>query len=197
MSKFDKNTIKQVNEYISFAPGILISSPELKDPNFYQTVVLLVEHNSSGSFGLVVNRPLETTVAEILSSLDIPYLGPTDRPLFLGGPVGLDRVCFIHSSKFRWKDTLRLTDSISLSFSTEGLKELAQLRNERYYVFVGSSGWGALQLENEITSNAWLTYHIVEKLLFDTHHEKMWGEAFRIMGIDPLMLSASTTTTIQ
>jgi len=176
-----------------FAPGIIIAAPELKDPNFYHSVVLMIEHNENGAFGLVINSPLETTVTEFLSTLDIKYRGPSDKPALLGGPVGHDHICFIHSSKYDWEETLKISESVSLSFTMEGLRELSDVGETDFYVLIGSSGWGPLQLEDEVSSGAWFTHHITAELLFNTPYDKMWEEAFRSMGVDPLMLHGSQT----
>lgn len=180
-------------ETTSFAPGILIAAPELKDPNFYHSVVLMVEHNEKGAFGLVINRPLEVPLREFLSTLKIAYRGPSEKRVLLGGPVGHDHVCFIHSSKYCWDGTIKVTDFMSLSFTLEGLREISEIGEIDFYLFIGSSGWGPSQLETEISAGAWFPHHIKADLLFNTHHDKMWEEAFRSMGIDPLMLHTSHT----
>ncbi len=176
-----------------FAPGVLIASPELKDPNFYQSVVLMVEHNEKGAFGVAINRPLETTMTEFLSTLKIKYVGPSDKRVLLGGPVGYDHVCFVHSSQYDWEETIKINEFISLSFTLEGLRELSEVGEPDFYVFIGSSGWGSSQLENEVSTGAWFTHDITTELLFNTPHDKMWEKAFRSMGIDPLMLHGSQT----
>jgi putative transcriptional regulator len=177
----------------SFAPGILIAAPELKDPNFDRSVVLMVQHNEKGAFGLVINRPLETTLAELSAFLKINYQGLSDKPLLLGGPVGLDHMCFIHSSKYRWEETIDVNEEIRLSFGLEGLREISEAGERNLHIFVGSSGWGHLQLENEISAGAWFPRGVTAELVFDTPHDEMWKGAFRSMGLDPFMMPASRT----
>jgi putative transcriptional regulator len=177
----------------SFAPGILIAAPELKDPNFHQSVVLMVEHNEKGAFGVVINRPLETTMKAFLLTLKIKYAGPSEKRMLLGGPVGYDHICFVHSSQYEWEETLKIDESVSLSFSMEGLRELSEAGETDFYIFIGSSGWGPSQLDDEVSTGAWFTHHITTKLLFYTPHDTMWAEAFRSMGIDPFMLHSSHT----
>ena len=181
------------NVVTSFAPGILIAAPELKDPNFHQSVVLMVEHNEKGAFGVVVNRPLETTMTEFLPTLKIKYTGSSDKRVLWGGPVGYDHICFVHSSQYGWEETLKIDEYISLSFSMEGLHELAEVGETDFYIFIGSSGWGPSQLDGEVSTGAWFTHQITTDFLFHTPHDKMWETAFRCMGIDPFMLHASHT----
>lgn len=181
------------NSTLCLAPGILIAAPELNDPNFHRSVILMVEHDEKGAFGLVINRPMETTVTELLSPLKIQYTGSSDKRAFLGGPVGQNHICFLHSSKYGWDATINVTDSINLSFSLEGLRELSEAAEEDFYVFVGSSGWGPSQLEAEMSKGTWFSHDITPELLFDTLPDRMWEQAFRSMGIDPNMIHTSYT----
>ncbi len=133
---------------------LLIAGPMLVDPNFWRTVVLVVEHNDEGAFGLVLNRPSETTVGEAAPDLD--QLIDPDEPLFIGGPVQPSAVITLGRFADVSEAALVAFEDVGvLGTSGPPLEELApDLRAAR--AFVGHSGWGPGQLDSELERGDWI-----------------------------------------
>src|SRR5216110_3917243 len=126
----------------SLAGSLLVAHPNMLDPNFRRTVLFISEHDpSQGALGVIINRPLDRQVADLVT--DTPPPGLADVPVFLGGPVGKNQLMF---AAFEWKkgDGVKLSHNIALEkvSAATGEKNLVTL-----CAFVGYAGWGAGQLE--------------------------------------------------
>ena len=133
---------------------LLIAGPRLIDPNFWRTVVLVVDHNEDGAFGLVLNRPSETSVAEAVPELEA--LIDPDEPLFIGGPVQPSTVITIGRFADIGDAALKAFEDIGvLGTAGESIEEIAEhVVSAR--AFVGHSGWGPGQLEAELETGDWI-----------------------------------------
>jgi putative transcriptional regulator len=132
---------------------LLIAGPSLLDPNFWRTVVLIVEHTDEGALGLVINRPSETTVAEALPELEA--LVDIDQPLYIGGPVGPSAVIVLGEFEDASDAALIAFDDVGvLSTGTATEQHTAGLRRGR--AFVGHAGWGPEQLDSELERGDWI-----------------------------------------
>ncbi len=132
---------------------LLIAGPSLVDPNFWRTVVLVVEHSEEGAFGLVLNRPSETSVGESVPELD-EVIDPTE-PLFIGGPVQPSSVVILGHFEDPGDAALLAFDDVGVLGTTSSLEEMSVgLRAAR--AFVGHSGWGAGQLDSELERGDWI-----------------------------------------
>ncbi len=172
---------------LSFRNHFLIAMPTLKDPNFSQSVALICEHNEDGAMGIVVNRPLEVTMSEILSQMDItcPDARVGELPVHLGGPVQCGRGFVIHAPPGDWDATLRASDEIGVASSRDILEGIAEGRGpERIFIALGYAGWGAGQLEQEIMDNSWLSGPVDPSILFDLPYEDRWHAAAAFAGVD-------------
>lgn len=163
--------------------------PQLEDPNFSRSVVLMVEHSAEGSWGLVVNRPSVVPVSEILSSLDIDWRGDPDEVVWSGGPVEPTSGWVIHHPiDYVAESTLQVTKEICLSTSPDQLRALAVEPPAQMRFLMGYSGWGAGQLEGELAEGAWLHAEVSAELLFTTPGDELWGAVLQTLGIDPASL---------
>jgi putative transcriptional regulator len=168
---------------------LLIAMPTLADPNFWHTVVLVGVHSDDeGAFGLVVNRPLEIDLKDILDELGETVPEGSFPQVLAGGPVEPSHGFVMYESPDAAPDesALRVEDRISVSGSTETLANLA--RGEvggRYYLLLGYSGWYPGQLEREIEENSWLVAPLDTTILFDVPLEERWHAALRSIGVDP------------
>lgn len=170
----------------------LIAMPALLDPNFYQTVVCISEHTAEGALGLVINRVHSTLTAEaIFDELSMSFTENTSSlPIHLGGPVHLSEIFILHGPPFDMDSSFMITPTLALSNTREVLQRIAREKGpEAFFISLGCSGWGPGQLENEIKENAWLTYSISEKVIFQVPVEKRWEAALNEMGIDPAVLA--------
>lgn len=167
----------------------LIAMPQLVDPNFSGTLTYLCEHNEHGAMGIVVNRPTDLSLKDILEQLDIS-LEASDQTLYAGGPVQLERGFVLHTDTREWQSTLAITDQIRLTTSKDILAAIAAGEGpEHFLIALGYAGWGAGQLEQEIAENAWLTCRANENVLFETPNSEKLHQAMAILGIDSNQLN--------
>lgn len=178
----------------SLAPSLLLSMPQLVDPNFNRTVVLLCKHSEEGAFGLVVNRPLATT-GRVVVQLDPPVSTDHELRVWVGGPVEPERSWVLVGEE---PDTagerlgVRIADGLYLSTSPNLLRRLLETPPPSHArLVIGYAGWGAGQLEAELEASAWLISDVDRDLIFATPPEQMWERAIRRLGADPAALQAS------
>jgi len=171
----------------------LIAMPGLQDPNFYHTVTYICEHNPDGAMGIVVNRPMNIHLGDILEQMQIPCteLSRPKQPVYIGGPVSLDRGFVLHCSGQRWSSTLEITPQISITTSQDILEAMACGQGpEESLVALGYAGWSPGQLEQELISNAWLSGPADPAIIFDLPVEQRWHAAARLLGVDLDTLSS-------
>jgi putative transcriptional regulator len=174
----------------SLAPALLLSMPQLVDPNFCKAVVLLCKHTDEGAFGLIVNRPLLTT-GRVVVSLDPPMSTERELQVWVGGPMEPQRSCMlVGGSPDEDANTgMRIGDAMYLSTSPELLRRLLEPNPpSSTRLIVGYSGWGAGQLEAEIQDSAWLISDVDRDLIFGVPPDRMWEQAIRRIGADPVTL---------
>ncbi len=173
----------------------LIAMPQLADPNFFHTVTYVCEHNDEGALGIVVNRPLELKLAEILGHLEIELADETagSAPVYYGGPVQQERGFVIHGPPGEWEASMAVNDRIAISTSSDILAAIAAGRGpDRWLVALGYAGWGAGQLERELAENAWLSGPADETILFDLEPERRWEAAAAALGVDLNLLTGDS-----
>jgi putative transcriptional regulator len=172
----------------SFLTGqFLIAMPAMGDPNFDHTVTFVCEHNEEGALGLVINRPTQMTIGEILEQMQLEAAdeGVAARPVLQGGPVQVDRGFVIHDSDASFASTLKVGDEIRVTTSRDILESMAKGTGpERAQVALGYAGWGAGQLDDEMAANAWLTVPARSDIIFEMPYERRWEAAARLLGID-------------
>jgi putative transcriptional regulator len=173
---------------MSLAPVLLISMPQLTDPNFARTVVLLCEHGPEGALGLIVNRTAEVGAAEAVD-FEPPLETPNQIPLHLGGPVEPDRGWILTTQKpeVEHKD---LGGGLYLAASPALLRETLESSSlpRRTMVLAGYAGWSAGQLDAELSDSAWLIAPLELDLIFEIPPAASWEMAIRRMGADPALL---------
>jgi putative transcriptional regulator len=161
---YRQNTMK------SLAGNLLIASRHLADPKFFHTVVLIVRHAEDGALGLVLNRPLELTVKEACEdSPEIQVL--VEDVLHKGGPCPGELMA-IHAHPKAGE--IEVFTGIFFSTEASELKWLLKQCSPTAKFFVGYSGWGPEQLENELQSGAWLVVPATTDLIFD--RGEMWSK---------------------
>ena len=181
-------------ESTNLAPGLLLAMPQLADPNFSRSVVLMIEHGPQGSFGLVINHPSPIKASELLDSLEMSWAGEDSAVVWAGGPVAPSTGWVLHEPlgiAAPGQGTISITSSISLSTSPDRLRAIANAPPRYIRLLLGYSGWGPGQLEAEMSRGAWLHASVDPKLVFDTDPEDIWERALRSLGINPESLFAS------
>jgi putative transcriptional regulator len=177
----------------TLANHFLIAMPAMQDPNFARTVTYMCEHTEQGAMGIVINRPMDIRLAEVLDQLDIHSDDPRvlDTPVYLGGPVQPDRGFVLHTNEQRFDSTLSITSEISVTTSRDVLEAIAEGRGpEQTLVALGYAGWSGGQLEDEMSANAWLSGPADERILFHLASAERWLAAAQLLGVDLNLLSA-------
>lgn len=173
----------------------LIAMPGLDDPNFSRTVTYVCEHGAHGAMGIVVNRPSELKLADVLEHMKIPESRPGsgDQIVYIGGPVEEERGFVLHPRSTSWDSTMAVTDEISITTSRDVLEAIACGEGpERSLIALGYAGWAAGQLETEMQANAWLSGPADSQILFSLPPEQRWEAAARLLGVDLNLLSTDT-----
>ena len=176
----------------SLSNHFLIAMPSLSDPNFHHTTTYLCEHNDEGALGIVINRPMETRLADILDHMEITteIASVASQPVYMGGPVQNDRGFVLHEPVGNWEATMQITASIGLTSSRDILEAIARGNGpEHSLVSLGYAGWGGGQLEEELAANAWLSGPASSKVVFETPSEQRWAAAAALIGVDLNLIS--------
>jgi putative transcriptional regulator len=175
----------------SMAPALLLSMPQLDDPNFRHTVVLLCQHTSDGAWGLVLNRPTGTGAAQVVR-LDPPIASDNGLELWVGGPVEPERGCLLLGEDPHDVEAVQICHGIYISGSATLLRQLLEHdRPERTRLLMGYAGWGPGQLDAELLESAWLITQVELDLIFDVPAADMWETALRRLGAEPGTLQMS------
>ena len=157
---------------------LLIASPALDDPNFSRTVVLITEHGDDGAMGIVLNRPADTEVAEVIPELTAIA---TEEPVFLGGPVEPEALVVLGEFNDVDKAAWLVVADVGLVAATTDLDELpAAVRRGR--VYAGFSGWGPGQLEAELEEEAWIVEPPIPPELFPDDPMTLWSDVLERKG---------------
>jgi putative transcriptional regulator len=159
---------------------ILISEPLLADNYFKRSVVLLAGHEKEGSFGVIMNKPLDNKFNEIVA--DFPDF---DGQLFLGGPVHNSSLFFIHTMGDLIGDSLEIMDGLYWGGDLQAVKELLLLKKlspEQIRFYIGYSGWASRQLDDELKRNSWLVSRLPAPILMNTSPLSLWELALQDLG---------------
>jgi putative transcriptional regulator len=175
----------------SFRPTLLLSMPQLQDPNFARSVVLLCDYVPDGAFGLVLNRPTDMAASEMVK-LEPPVVGGNTLPLCIGGPVEPERGWILLAEPPDDSDYRTIREGLYLSTSPALLRRvLSTYPAPRARVLSGYAGWGPGQLDQELAQSAWLMGDVDLDLVFDVEASRMWETAIRRLGADPSALQTS------
>jgi len=184
-----------MTETESLSNHFLIAMPALEDPNFHHTTTYICEHDADGALGVVINRPLDIQLGEILLHMDIRTddIEIASQPVYMGGPVQNDRGFVLHEPIGDWEATLKVTDDIGITSSRDILAAIAAGEGpENAIITLGYAGWGAGQLEQELAANTWLSGPADRNIVFNTPSERRWLEAAALIGVDLHLISSET-----
>jgi putative transcriptional regulator len=168
-------------------PGsLLAAAPDLRDPNFMHTVVLVCMHSEEGAHGLVINRPSPLTVDKLLP--EHARLAEQRFPVHAGGPVGLDTLQFLHRVPERIPGGVELAEGLHLGGELDALAELLDERGPAALsdvrLVLGYAGWAAAQLDGELREGSWLPAAARPEWIFSHEPQSVWRQVVRSIGRD-------------
>ena len=174
---------------------LLIAMPDMSDPRFANTVVYMCAHSDEGGMGLIVNKPQpEIKFAKLLEQMDIPVAaGARVVRVHYGGPVEEQRGFVLHSNDYASDNgTLDVDDDFRMTATLQVSEDIACGQGPDVSMMaLGYAGWGPGQLEYEICQNGWLTCAPSDEILFGPENDGKWAAALKLLGVDPLVLSAT------
>jgi putative transcriptional regulator len=166
---------------------LLVASPALLDPNFHRTVVVIAEHTEEGAMGLVLNRPAEATVGEVVP--DLTPLVDEDEVVYVGGPVASESVIVL--AEFEEPDLAGVLLHGNVGFVGSDVEELEEIAGGivRARVYAGHAGWGPGQLEGELEEDSWIVEPPRPEELFSPQPDRLWSAVLRRKGREYALLS--------
>jgi len=158
---------------------VLIAEPFLNDTYFKRSVVFITEHNPEGSVGFVLNKPVELRVQDVIQNF--PFI---DAGISIGGPVNTNTLHYIHTMGEIIPKSIKVMDNIYWGGDFDALKDListGKINRNQIRFFLGYSGWGAQQLENELQENAWLVAEINSDMIMKGEDAGFWNQILEKM----------------
>jgi len=170
------------------APGLLIAVPQLLDPNFHQSVVLLLQKNEEGALGVVVNQESSLLLRDLCGDHHISYSGDPKKKVRRGGPVQPEQGLVLYGNEHTDPEGRLVTNGLFVSASRETLGRLCGLERGRFHCYAGYAGWGPEQLEREIGDGSWILAPADPILILDAPTDELWLRGMQSLGIDPAAL---------
>lgn len=180
---FSKN-----NNYFSLEGKFLISSPNMVDPRFSETLIYMISDDINGSMGIIVNKPaLNLDVRNFFN--DFEKLDKEINKKYMihyGGPVEFDKGFILHTNDYETSEAKTLLkNNLVLSSNSKILNDLSYGKGPSKFIFViGYAGWRSNQLSEELKQNSWLVANMNKKILFSKNYKLKWKNALKSIGID-------------
>ncbi|KQT33618.1 hypothetical protein ASG29_06260 [Sphingomonas sp. Leaf412] len=170
----------------------LLAMPGIGDPRFDQAVIAMCAHDAQGALGVGIGATIAgLTLHDVLRQLEIAPGDAPDAPVHFGGPVEMRRGFVVHSRDWSGQDTIDVAGRWALSGTLDILRAIAAGKGPgRWVVALGYAGWGAGQLDEEMTRHGWLDVEGTPDLLFDVPAGERWSAGFAAAGVDARLLSS-------
>ena len=168
------------------AGKILVATPNLDDQNFSKTVVLMVEHDAKGAFGLIINRLYGSgPLRDLVKGFGMEDVQVDDEiTVRFGGPVERGRAFVLHSGEYEESKTVKINADLSITNQTKVLEDMAKGEGpDRKMVIMGYAGWGAGQLDGEVKRGDWTSAGADAELVFSKDIEGIWEQARKRAGL--------------
>ena len=168
----------------------LIAQPHMDDDFFAHTIIYVARHDANGAQGIVLNRPSEIQIKELLNDLDIDADHVHPHAVLHGGPVRPEAGFVLHTGQPTWYSSIAVGENVCLTTSKDILDAIAHNEGvERYQVALGYASWSKNQLEQEIERGDWLICDADMDLIFNLPYEARWDAAYKKIGIDRTWLA--------
>jgi len=180
---------------INLTNQFLIAMPGMMDGTFAGAVIYLCEHTEKGALGLVINKPIDIKLKNLFEKVELSLdrADLAEVPVYFGGPVQTERGFVLHQPAGNYSSSLAVSERVSLTTSKDVLEAVAGGSGpQQMLVTLGYAGWGAGQLEQEISANAWLTVDADTAIIFETPAEQRFSAALNLLGVEPSSLSGQT-----
>ena len=186
---------------VNFTNQFLIAMPGLREGTFAGTVVYMCEHNEKGALGLVINKPIDIKLKNLFEKVELTLdrADLAEAPVYFGGPVQTERGFVLHEAldgaegeAGHYNSSLRIPGGLEMTTSKDVLEALSNGAGpKKVLVTLGYSGWGAGQLEEEMSRNGWINVQAEPEIIFDTPVDQRYDKALSLLGIDAGMLSSA------
>lgn len=168
----------QVRSKIRLGKGrFLVASPQLKDPNFSESVVLLIEYTRLGALGLVINRSTEVRLSTVFP--EVEGLQQRTESLFLGGPVSPNQLMLLIQSDTQPEHSHRVFDDTYVTTSQVVFQRMIREKKRKFQVYAGHAGWAPGQLDQEVSRGDWHILQADAETIFDMAPSEIWPELIR------------------
>lgn len=188
----DAPMLGNVNEPPFLVGQLLLAMPGMGDPRFERAAIAMCVHDANGALGLIVNHVhVGLTVRGLMEQIGIdPGQTPDAVPVYAGGPVEPQRGFVLHSLDYDRQGTVSVAGQWGLTSSLDILKDIASGNGpENWHAALGYTGWGAGQLDDEMTRHGWLAAPASSGLIFESPYEDRWSAAYASLGVAPERLS--------
>ena len=170
--------------YTTVKDNFLVATDKMRDPKFKNTVVVMLDNDESGAFGLVINKPLGSIpLGSLIKKLENKNskknkLYNIKIPVYWGGPVNVNKIFILHSKEYKSESTRKFKD-VSLSSDYKILFEIADKKGpEKNLIIMGYSGWGDGQLEGEMEVDHWILSELDAQIIFEKESTNKWLKAY-------------------
>ena len=165
---------------------LLLAMPGMGDPRFERAAIAMCVHDADGAFGLIVNHVfVGLTVRSLMEQIGVdPGATPEAIPVYAGGPVEPQRGFVLHSLDYDRQGTISVAGRWGMTSSLDILKDIASGNGpEKWHAALGYTGWGAGQLDDELTRHGWLAAPGDPAIIFESPYEERWGSAYAALGV--------------
>jgi putative transcriptional regulator len=166
-----------------YAPAqgrVLVSEPFMRDSYFRRSVILLAGHDEDGSFGIILNKPLNTQINEVVTGF-----GDFQAPLYFGGPVKTDSLFFIHTRGEEIGNSMKIMEGIYWGGDIDEVQYMLDnqlLKQNEIRFYLGYSGWEPRQLDRELSEKSWVVASVKSGLLLKDPPESLWADILKTLG---------------
>jgi len=181
-----------MSEGNSLSNHLLVAMPSLADSTFAHSVTLICEHSDRGALGIVLNKPLDMKLGEVLSQMKLESsdIRVGEQAVLSGGPVHSDRGLVLHRPGGSWDSTHRISENVQVTTSRDVLAAIARGTGPQdAFIALGYASWDAGQLEREMSDNAWVTVPMNERIVYELPFEQRWAAAWQLLGVDSARVS--------
>lgn len=170
--------------------------PQMEDPRFNASVILIVDHTAQGAMGIVINKPTQQTFDLLCMRMGTKNLNPRmkDMPVYFGGPLHAERGFVMHQPLGTWNSTITINATTGITHSRDCFDALREpssnIESSNAMMVLGHAGWSAGQLEQEVINNDWITVPAPESIefIFTLPAEKMHAHVIAMLGISSSQL---------